>query len=215
MLRPRALEHGKRQTLRKTIAGEGAVRQLLAAGVILHHIVLAAEPQDLLRQLDEHVSFARLPDLAELCVQLVFIARDVRRDIPAQSTRFLARLLSKLSRHANQLRALRVDFKAASELPSDDEMARFVRNMPARLEYATWCVPFDDPTDYYRVLRPVQPTKQRLAASAESIKPRLERLLAMFRPFVDRKVGVWEDLSDLLARTLFDHMGDESELEYL
>ncbi|CAD6886815.1 unnamed protein product [Tilletia laevis] len=123
--------------------------------------------------------------------------------------------------------------EAASVLPDDAELNEVVIALPPNLEYVTWHVPFSTTTHHYRVLRLPSPTaahepslgivtgsNQQTKQSSEAAAPqhpqaRLQRLPASFRPKVNKKTGVWEDLDDDRTRnTLYDHMGDEPVLKY-
>ncbi|CAD6971647.1 unnamed protein product, partial [Tilletia controversa] len=177
------------------------------------------------------IRFWKLPNLFEL----VFSCQKTRahyRDTPQESANVLAKLLHWLSR-AKRLRAVRMSCEAASVLPDDAELNEVVIALPPNLEYVTWHVPFSTTTHHYRVLRLPSPTaahepslgivtgsNQQTKQSSEAAAPqhpqaRLQRLPASFRPKVNKKTGVWEDLDDDRTRnTLYDHMGDEPVLKY-
>ncbi|KAK0562774.1 hypothetical protein OC844_002544 [Tilletia horrida] len=183
-----------------------------------------------------------VPRLTEFTLKSIYEEEADEPETPSESASSLAKLLSNLAIHAKQLRALRVHYDAAADLPPDDELATVIGDIPPKLEYVIWHVPFDDITMHFRVVRPVSSSatpvqaqatagtaiiserarsKQRAGASTAAVddgdnaKPRLQRLPAMFRPCVDRRTGVWEDLSDPSAFTLFDHMGEQPRLKYL
>ncbi|KAK0558287.1 hypothetical protein OC844_005274 [Tilletia horrida] len=181
---------------------------------------------------DLFTALKHLPELVELSLSFDYGENLGARDGPAQSAASLAELLIKLCEHGKNLRAVRIDYQAAADLPADAELVDIIGAIPPRLEYITWHVHYHDRTDHYRVLRPSSPNAGSAgsgvrenaphpliaapgAALSDAAKPRLQCLPATFRPFVDRQTGLWEDLSRPSSHTLFDHLGDQPRLKYL
>ncbi|CAD6913160.1 unnamed protein product [Tilletia controversa] len=180
---------------------------------------------------DRFLPLHQLPNLVELSLHLTLSAVDGTRDSPEQSAQCLAALLHKLAKHGNKLRAVAIQYDAAGDLPCDLNLAQAVHTFPPKLEYLTWHIPFSNHTDYYRVLRPqaiLLPPSKQLVQSLQSppsqsssstqtsevqAKARLQRLPAIFRPKVDSKTGMWEDIDSDTYLNLFDHMGREPRLK--
>ncbi|KAK0535949.1 hypothetical protein OC835_002220 [Tilletia horrida] len=227
------------------------------------------------------------PSLEEICVAFGDAdAVEPSLDKSSASAEFLSEILDLLSRRASKLRALRIQYEGAAELPSDSELRSFIYIIPVQLEYLTWRTSFSNRTAHYRVVRPLRqvfadasisppglhsvrteiiksragishaPSSQagsfgcsssktsqnsanepdtsvtktaeqlrerhgellvaaRRIAAFDPNRPWLQRLPATFRPFVDKKTGVWEDMDDGQdAYTLFDHAGSEVRLKY-
>ncbi|KAE8272147.1 hypothetical protein A4X09_0g220 [Tilletia walkeri] len=153
------------------------------------------------------IPLAKLPNLIELALFCGYGIDYRRRDTPREAARLLVDLLKKVST-AKKLRALRMNYEGAADLPSEEKREKYITVMPPKLEYVTWHVYFSATTHHYRVLRPAGP-------DGTPTRPRLQKLPASFRPRVDRSTGIWEDLDDeRTCNTLFDHMGDEPVLKY-
>ncbi|KAK0527456.1 hypothetical protein OC842_004871 [Tilletia horrida] len=143
--------------------------------------------------------------LAQLLADGGTTTSDAARDTPAESAQALMRLLTGIAEQTPKLRSLSIRYRTAAKLPLDDELTALIGEIPPKLEYLSWYVPLDDRIDTYRVLR----------TDGEQ-KSRLQRLPGNFRPFVDRKTGIWEDPNDLATSlTLFEHLGDEPRLKCL
>ncbi|CAD6893476.1 unnamed protein product [Tilletia caries] len=182
---------------------------------------------------ETYLPIHRLPNLVEFSLKWTSGAVSKVRDSPEQSAQCLAALLNELAKHGAKLRAVRIDYEAAADLPSDNNLAQAVKTFPPKLEYLVWHIPCINRTDHYRVLRPQAnspPSSAQVAQSSRSRpgqitsstqtsetqpKVRLQRLPAIFRPKVDPKTGMWEDLDDEGCLSLFDHMGREPRLKFM
>ncbi|KAK0537633.1 hypothetical protein OC835_001698 [Tilletia horrida] len=132
----------------------------------------------------------------------------------AAQIRLLSDLLANLATQSTKIRALCVYNRAACELPPDAQLSDAIATFPPRLQYLTWHIPSAGKVVFYRVLRP-GPSSASSTPDPAPVKPRLQRLPATFRPFVERKTGAWEDPKDTSTfLTLFDHIGDEPRLKH-
>ncbi|KAE8232772.1 hypothetical protein CF326_g2194 [Tilletia indica] len=171
----------------------------------------------------------QLPNLTELSLS----SSSARTpNVAPETPRLYAILLRDLFeslRVCSELRAIRVGSEPSNVLPPDDELNAIVQVIPPRLEYLTWHVELKPTGQHYRVVRTAAatgtdptvvkaPSLEDDEEEEEESKPRttlLESLPTSFRPKVDKRTGLWEDLDHEIGcatrgcTPLFDHLGDD------
>ncbi|CAD6983186.1 unnamed protein product [Tilletia controversa] len=164
----------------------------------------------------------RFPNLVELAVRYKGGRREKFYDTSAESAQALAAILEALSnQRVTVLRALWVGCDTAQALPSDEVLAKVVKEFPPALRYVSWYLPFSNTTQHFRVLPPSKlfypPSSScALVILSPQQRRRLQRLPSSFRPMVAQTTGVWKGLDgEPDDQLIFDHTGDSPRLKYV
>ncbi|CAD6980654.1 unnamed protein product [Tilletia controversa] len=143
-----------------------------------------------------------LPNLVELAVTMGYGQSVEKPDSEDESVEFLSSFLTRC-RHTPEcrLRAIRIEYKGAVRLPTEQGFLVAPPDLSPHLEYLVWSIPHLRTMQHFRVV-----DRQ---SSTSSITRRLQLLPASFRPQVDRATGVWEDLDNHQSTlSILDHTGD-------